>query len=80
MVKLGGKPIQPTTLWGVNGRRGEKVNAEMLCTVDEVVETMHVLENEEQRMVLMRFFKTGVLIMEDCSPLAGGLESFTEED
>lgn len=45
---------------GRGGRRGGNVNAGMLCTADEVVEAMRVLENEEQRMVLMRFFKTGV--------------------
>ena len=43
-----------------NGRKMLDVKLGMLGTAEDVVEAMRMLEDEEQREVLMRFFKTGV--------------------
>lgn len=42
-----------------DGLRKNATKADLLCTAEEVVAAMRMLENEEQRRLLMGFFKTG---------------------
>lgn len=50
--------IMPNMIMERNRKGGAK--SAMLHTAEDVVAAMQMLENEEQREVLMRFFKTGV--------------------